>query len=80
MSDLGPMARALNFEEICDAHRETVFCTSDSRLTDDAWAGLLAMNLVLTRKALNSYIINRYIPEDVASAVLHEKNILMGDI
>ena len=80
MSDLGPIAQALNFDEICEAHRETAFCTNDNRLTDEAWAGLYAMNLVLTRKALTSYIVNRYIPEDVASAVLHEKNILLGDI
>lgn len=80
MSDLGPVARELNFDEICDAHAEMQNTSDASRLTVQAWAGLTAIDLVLTRKALTSYIVNRHIPEHVAEIVLHEKNILLGDI
>lgn len=79
MSDLGPIAQELNFNEICDAHREVYATNNDHKLTDDAWAGLTALYLVLDKPSLMMYICDRWMPEEVARVVLHEKNILLGD-
>lgn len=80
MSELGPLAQELNFDEICDAHREMYETSNDGKLTDEAWAGLTALYLVLDRAAIFMYIGDRWVPEEVASVLLHEKNILLGDV
>ena len=77
--DLGPHATSLGFGEICDAHRVVYNKCSDYQLTDRAWAGLLALHLVVDKKVASHYICNRWIPEDVALAVAHERQILLGD-
>jgi len=76
--DLGPHATSLGFDEICDAHRVVYGKSSNYALTDSAWAGLFALHLVVEKKVANHYICNRWIPEDVALAVAHERQILLG--